>query len=157
MFGISRKEKQVEQPQVQQQAIPVVHTPSQVREALTKKIGSVIGNGSTVVGEVMVRRGIKVDGQIEGNLMVESDEDTVVVIGQTGVVKGNVICQHVIVLGHVEGSIQAADTVEMGEMSVLTGDLEYGMLTFHDGAVIEGRLKRVNTVTQMPARRFANG
>lgn len=156
-MGLFTRKEKVEQAVHQQAEIPVINTPAAIREALTKKIGSVIGNGSNVVGDVMVSRGIKVDGHIEGNLLVEADEDTVVIIGQTGRVTGNVIAQHVIVLGTVEGSVKATDSIEMGEMSVLTGDLEYGALTFKDGAIIEGRLKRVSSVTPMTNRRVVNG
>lgn len=103
----------------------------------TKKessIESFIGQGTLFQGTITTKDSLRIDGQWEGGSINAQG----VIIGETGVAKGNITAQNVIVGGKVTGNIQAAEILEIHSKSEVTGDIKTAHLTIDDGAFFQG-------------------
>lgn len=95
---------------------------------------TVIGGGSTFVGELRSTGTVRIDGVLEGGASVDW-----VIVGEGGLIRGNVVCRGTIVGGKVEGDIRSDDLVEIKSKGELTGDVYAQRLSMSEGAVFEGR------------------
>ncbi len=114
-------------------------------EALASRIDSLIGPETVVVGDVNFAGGLRVEGEIKGNVGVSPAGTGVLMLGEKGRVNGNVRVNHLVVYGAITGSVYVADLVELRPSARIFGDVHYGTLEMQMGAVIEGRLVHVAT------------
>jgi cytoskeletal protein CcmA (bactofilin family) len=63
---------------------------------------TIITNGSKVTGDIRTNDTLHIDGEVEGNIIVNN----MVVVGKGGVVKGDIKAQKVICSGKIEGAIE---------------------------------------------------
>ena len=63
-------------------------------------ISTLIGKGSVMNGDFAAPGSVRIDGKITGNVNVEGT----LVIGTSGVIKGNVKCAGIVVGGEIEGA-----------------------------------------------------
>ncbi|MDE2049107.1 MAG: polymer-forming cytoskeletal protein [Betaproteobacteria bacterium] len=103
-------------------------------------IRSLIGEGTTVEGNVAFTDGLRVDGQVKGNIVAEDGSKSVVVISEQGKVHGEVHAGHVIVNGEVRGNVVAAELLELQPKARIHGDVGYKALEMHQGAQVQGKL-----------------
>src|SRR5689334_5956685 len=76
---------------------------------------TLIGAGTTVHGDVFSESDLRIDGTINGNVSSSAK----VIIGNTGVVEGNVEGQHADINGKVLGNITAKELLQLrGECNV---------------------------------------
>jgi cytoskeletal protein CcmA (bactofilin family) len=99
-------------------------------------IASIIANGVKITGTIDADGAeIQVDGEVEGNIRGGS-----LTVGDTGMVKGDVISESVTVHGRVEGSVRARKVVLARNAHVL-GDIVHQSLSVEMGAVFEGQCR----------------
>lgn len=99
-------------------------------------IVSIIANGVKITGTIDADGAeIQVDGEVEGNVRGGS-----LTVGDTGMVKGDVISESVTVHGRVEGSVRARKVVLARNAHVL-GDIVHQSLSVEMGAVFEGQCR----------------
>lgn len=99
-------------------------------------IASIIANGVKITGTIDADGAeIQVDGEIEGNVRGGS-----LTVGDTGMVKGDVISESVTVHGRVEGSVRARKVMLARNAHVL-GDIVHQSLSVEMGAVFEGQCR----------------
>jgi len=110
------------------------HTPPQ------KRIDSLIGAGTVVHGDITFTGGLRIDGQVQGNVVASDGEPGTLVISEQARVDGEIRVSHVVVNGTVNGPVAANDYLELQAKSRVAGDVTYKTLEMHVGAVIEGRL-----------------
>jgi cytoskeletal protein CcmA (bactofilin family) len=94
----------------------------------------ILGPGSSIKGSLSSKGVIRLDGLIEGNI----DADWLIV-GETGMVKGDVASRGTVVDGKVEGDISAEDIVEIKSKGAVEGDILTSKLLVSEGAFFEGR------------------
>jgi len=99
------------------------------------KINSVVGPGATFSGECSVDGTLRVDGEMIGTVKASR----MVIIGKTGVVKGDVIVEATIVGGKVIGNIIARERVELQTGACVEGDIKTQKLTVEEGTVFNGK------------------
>ena len=99
-------------------------------------ITSTVGEDLTIVGNVRTTGSLRLEGRIEGRVECET-----LVLGETGVVEGDVISNEVVVFGKVLGGI-SADQITLQGTCVVVGDLSYGSLAVERGAQFDGRSSR---------------
>jgi cytoskeletal protein CcmA (bactofilin family) len=100
-------------------------------------VSTILGNDCKFTGDVEAKGTIRVDGEFDGKI-VSSDS---VVVGNGGVVKGEMHTNHAMVSGTVEGNIFAKKKVELKSGSRLIGDVESMSLVIEDGVFFEGKSK----------------
>lgn len=103
-------------------------------------IRSLIGEGTMVEGNLGFSDGLRVDGQVKGNIVAEDGSRSVVVISEQGRVHGEVHASHVIVNGEVRGNVVAAELLELQPKARIHGDVSYKALEMHQGAQVQGKL-----------------
>ncbi|MGE0045658.1 MAG: polymer-forming cytoskeletal protein [Hyphomonadaceae bacterium] len=97
---------------------------------------SIIANGVKIVGSVEADGAeVQVDGEIEGNVRGGS-----LTIGDTGMVKGDIVSESVLVNGRVEGSVRARK-VQLARNAHVLGDIVHQSLSVEMGAVFEGQCR----------------
>lgn len=102
-------------------------------------IKSLIARGTSVQGDVSFSDGLRIDGEVHGDVRAGS-ERSVVVISESAIVRGAVQAAHVIVNGAVEGPVHATELLELQPRGRVTGDVHYKALEMHQGAVIAGQM-----------------
>lgn len=100
----------------------------------SRKLETIVGDGTRVAGKVSVKGTIRIDGVLEGDVHADW-----VVVGETGKILGNTRSRGVVIGGSVEGNIEATETVELMGKSSMTGEIRAPMLAVSEGAVFDGR------------------
>ncbi len=103
-------------------------------------IDSLIGAGTRIEGNVIFSGGLRVDGDVRGNIRSENGQDGTLVISEKATVEGEVTVGHVVINGTVIGPVCAAESLELLPCARVTGDVEYHQIEMQQGAVIQGRM-----------------
>ena len=110
--------------------------------ARSDRIDTLIGPGIRVEGDLAFSGGLRIDGEVRGNVVAAPEQPSVLVIGATGRVEGEVRATRMVVSGVVSGTIHASELLELLPGARITGDLRYGALEVHAGAVLQVELRR---------------
>ena len=104
------------------------------------RIDCLIGAGTRVEGNVIFSGGLRVDGQVKGNIIAENDKPGTLVISEQAQVEGEIRVPHVVINGVVNGPVNSTEYVELQAKANVTGDVYYNTLEMQLGAVVQGRL-----------------
>ncbi len=105
-----------------------------------KRIDSLIGAGTVVHGDINFTGGLRIDGEVHGNVVSTNGEPSTLVISEQARVDGEIRVSHVVVNGSVNGPIAADDYLELQPKARVAGDVTYKTLEMHVGAIVQGRL-----------------
>lgn len=100
----------------------------------SRKLETVVGDGTRIAGQVSVKGTIRIDGIVEGDVQADW-----VVVGETGKILGNTRSRGIVVGGSVEGNVEATETVELMGNASMTGEIRSPKLAISEGAVFDGR------------------
>ena len=101
-----------------------------------KSIPSTIGPDLTIMGNLISKGEVQVDGEIQGDINCAH-----VVIGENARITGGIVAEDVIVRGRVMGSIRGL-RVSLQSSSNVEGDIYHQQLAIEQGAMFEGRSRR---------------
>jgi cytoskeletal protein CcmA (bactofilin family) len=104
------------------------------------RIDSLIGAGTRIDGDVTFSGGLRIDGEVRGNVLAKPGEASTLVVSDAARIEGEVRVTHVVVNGTIVGPVHAAEFLELQPKSRISGDVHYKALEMHLGAVVEGRL-----------------
>lgn len=111
----------------------------------TPPIRTLIGEGTVITGEIRFADGLRIDGEVIGNITCTGDTRSLLVISEKARVIGKVRAGHVIINGSVEGPVMAEDLLELQPKARIVGDVRYEALEMHQGATIDGELRPLKT------------
>lgn len=97
---------------------------------------SVIGADLTVVGNLVSRGEVHVEGEIQGDI-----HGTHVVVGEKAKITGAIVADEIVVRGHVMGSVRGK-RVMLQATSHVEGDVFHQALAIEQGAFFEGKSRR---------------
>jgi cytoskeletal protein CcmA (bactofilin family) len=106
-------------------------------------IRTLIGEGTLIQGEIRFTEGLRIDGEVQGDVTAIGDGPSILVISEKARVTGKVTGGHVIINGAVNGPVQSRDLLELQPRAVIVGDVRYEVLEMHQGATIDGVMKHV--------------
>lgn len=118
-------------------------------------IRSLIGEGTVVHGEIRFADGLRIDGEVHGDIVAVGDGLNILVISEKARVLGKVNAGHVIINGCVIGPVQSDELLEIQPKARINGDVRYETLEMHQGATIDGELRALKTVDERPALKLA--
>ena len=98
-----------------------------------------ISAGTVIKGEISSPNDIRIDGTFEGKVTSKGR----VVLGESAVVKGDIICDNIDLWGKVEGNIFVKDTLALKEGCVVNGNLHIRKLAVELGATFNGNCKMI--------------
>lgn len=116
-------------------------------------IRSLIGEGTVVQGELHFSDGLRIDGEVRGDVLAEGP--SLLVISEKARVQGKVIAGHVIINGHVQGPVQSTELLELQPKARIVGDVLYEALEMHQGATIDGELRHRAPDEEKPTLKLA--
>ncbi|MEI6852016.1 MAG: polymer-forming cytoskeletal protein [Bacteroidota bacterium] len=121
---------------------------------------NIIGNGTVIKGDIKASGDMRIDGTLIGSVTSKGK----VVVGTTGNVEGEIICQSADFSGNVKAKIMVAELLAMKASANLTGDITTGKISIEPGAKFTGSCNMnapaskivaepqiVNEKTQQPA------
>jgi cytoskeletal protein CcmA (bactofilin family) len=95
---------------------------------------NLIGQGTTIEGEIKSQGDIRIDGTIIGSVFSKSK----VVIGSTGQVQGDITCQNADISGLVKGKTSVMEMMFLKSTGRINGDISTGKLVVEVGASFTG-------------------
>ena len=103
----------------------------------TSTINTIVGKGSVVEGVYQIDGGIRIDGELKGEL---SASDTVIV-GPSGDVNVDMLkAKSMVIGGRVTGKLEVLGHTRLQATSVFAGELRTRLLVVDEGAVFHGEL-----------------
>ena len=101
-----------------------------------EQLESFIGSGTEFQGEMNVKGALRVDGYFDGKLNVGC-----LILGETGVIKGEVSSKKIIVGGKVEGNLRGQEIVEIKATGEVLGDIFTEKFSVMEGAKVNGKIQ----------------
>ena len=96
----------------------------------------VIGNGVSITGEIKKADEVQIDG--EADITMKTDN---IVIGNTGICKGNIETHNADIWGSFDGDLKASGTLTIQEEGIATGTIEYQKMHIKLGGKLSGDIK----------------
>jgi cytoskeletal protein CcmA (bactofilin family) len=96
------------------------------------KLNTIIGKGSTFIGNLEVAGGLRIDGKVQGDVKAES-----VFMGKEAEVVGNISTHSAILGGKITGNVNSA-FIELQAKAELYGDVETKTLIVAEGVILQG-------------------
>jgi len=103
-------------------------------------IDSLIGISTNIEGNVRFRGGLRIDGNVKGNVIAEGEDPSMLVISEHARVEGEVRVAHLVVNGEIVGPVYSSELLELQPRARITGDVHYKALEMHGGALVSGKL-----------------
>ena len=118
-------------------------------------IRTLIGEGTVIVGELRFTEGLRIDGEVQGDVLATEGSQSILVISEKARVIGRVKASHVIINGSVEGPVQSDELLELQPKASIVGDVRYQALEMHQGATINGELQPLKVEEKAPLIKLA--
>lgn len=107
------------------------------KSELTGTMDSILGAGSMCKGTIKVDGGLRIDGTIDGEVIVSGT----LTVGREGLITGNVTASQAVIGGKIQGTVKAEQQLELQSGSILEGDIFTRSLVIEDGVFFEGSCK----------------
>jgi len=117
-------------------------------------IRSLVGEGMVVTGELSFTEGLRIDGEVHGDVTATGETRSILVISEKARVHGKVMAAHVIINGTVHGPVHSTELLELQPKACIEGDVRYDILEMHPGAQIDGELRSLKSADK-PALKLA--
>ncbi|MFH6934070.1 polymer-forming cytoskeletal protein [Flavobacterium sp. YO12] len=89
-----------------------------------------IVEGTSIIGDIVSKADFRLDGELIGNFTSEGK----LVIGASGVVKGEIICNNADIEGEFRGKIKVLEILNIKESAQIHGEVAVGKLSIEPGA-----------------------
>ena len=109
---------------------------------------NLIGNGTTIKGEIIATGDVRIDGTIIGTVKSNGK----IVVGQQGVVEGDIMCNSTDISGHVKGTIRVDELTSLKSTSRLEVELYTKQLFIEVGAIFTGKCDMSQKVAEAPKK-----
>lgn len=119
---------------------PTSSTPPPAASKPVDTIDTLVGQKAVFKGDLEFSGGLRVDGQVKGNVIAKDDSNSTVVVSETGQIEGNITVPHVVINGAIHGNIKSGGRVELQAKSRINGDVHYKAVEMELGASINGNL-----------------
>jgi len=112
------------------------------------RIDTLIGAETSIEGNLSFSGGMRIDGQVNGNVIAIEGKPATLVLSEKGCVNGEVKVTHLVVNGAITGPVSASEYLELQSQAKVTGDVTYKTLEIHLGAIVAGRLDHSNAAVE---------
>lgn len=103
-------------------------------------IDTLIGSETKIEGDLHFSGGLRIDGEIRGNINEMNMNPSTIILSEHGTVEGAISASKLVLNGTVIGPVKSTQFIELQPKTKIKGDLYYKSLEMHAGAVVEGRL-----------------
>ncbi|MBC7695626.1 MAG: polymer-forming cytoskeletal protein [Burkholderiales bacterium] len=95
---------------------------------------NLIGNGTCITGDINSNGDVRIDGSIKGNISISGK----LVVGPSGNIEGNIICQNADISGEIQGKINVSELLSLKASARLLGDIVTGKISIEPNATFTG-------------------
>ncbi len=106
-----------------------------VRAAET--LNGFVDSGCILKGELEFSNSFRIDGRVEGTIRSRAE----LVIGEDGLVEGEIDVARCLVGGTVKGTIKASEKVVLHATAKVHGEIHAPAVVMEDGAFLEGKVE----------------
>lgn len=99
-----------------------------------------IAEGVVIKGDISSRSDIRVDGHMDGTLFSQGR----IVVGESAVLKGSMLCSNVDFWGHMDGDIYVRDVLSLKSTAVVNGNIHVRKLQVEMGAQVNGTCRMIS-------------
>jgi cytoskeletal protein CcmA (bactofilin family) len=141
-----RKDEDVRQPaapaplpaDITREPVPAAAPPA-ARPAAAETVRGVAAIGKSVIikGQILAREDLYLDGEMEGTVEVPEHRLT---IGPHAKLQASIRAREVVVLGSVNGNVEAIEKMDIRKDARLIGDIKTGGIVIEDGAFFKGSI-----------------
>ncbi len=96
-----------------------------------------IGKSVIIKGQILAREDLYLDGEMEGTVEVPEHRLT---IGAHAKLQASIRAREVVVLGSVNGNVEALEKIDIRKDARLIGDIKTGGIVIEDGAFFKGSI-----------------
>lgn len=100
-----------------------------------QSISTLISEGTILDGNLKAPAFARIDGQVTGDVMIDEG----LILGEKGIIQGNVVTKEMVVYGTVNGNLQVT-SLEIKASGKVTGEIRTQVLEVENGAVYNGSL-----------------
>lgn len=100
---------------------------------------------TSINGDIKSESNFRIDGNLEGTINIKGR----LVVGPSGFIKGEVVCENADIEGTIEGNVKVAEILSLKSSAKIEGNIETGKLAIEPGATFSGSCdmggKKVNS------------
>ena len=111
-----------------------------------------ITKGTTIKGNVSASGDFRLDGILQGNITLNGK----LVVGESGNINGNVVCQNANIIGTVAGNITVQELLTLHSTANVKGDIIINKLCIEPGATFSGTCRMLDEVRKERKEEAAN-
>lgn len=100
-------------------------------------VQAIIGRSLILKGELSANEDLLIEGQFEGTVNLQ---DHCLTVGANGKVKAEINARQVIILGSVNGNVNAREKIEVRRTGNVVGDLTSASVSIEEGAYFKGSI-----------------
>lgn len=89
-----------------------------------------IVEGTSIVGDIVSKADFRLDGELIGNFTSQGK----LVIGASGIIKGEIICHNADIEGEFQGKLKVLEVLNIKATARIHGDIAVGKLSIEPGA-----------------------
>ncbi len=98
---------------------------------------NVISSGTMITGDVVCSGDLRIDGNIKGNVKSKAK----IIVGQSGIIDGDINCKSIEIEGNVKANITVTDLMSLKSTANLVGNILAGKLAIEPGANFAGNCR----------------
>jgi cytoskeletal protein CcmA (bactofilin family) len=140
-----RRDEDVRQPAVPvppaadpgREPVPAASATAKIPAADAIRGVAAIGKSVMIKGQILSREDLYLDGEMEGTVEVPEHRLT---IGAHARLQASIRAREVVVLGSVNGNVEASEKIDIRKDARLTGDIKTGGIVIEDGAYFKGSI-----------------
>ena len=104
-------------------------------EVETNNSINIITSGTVIKGDITASGDFRLDGTLEGNIQLNGK----LVVGDSGIVNGNILCMNANIIGTVKGNLSVKELLSLHNTARVKGDILINKLSIEPGAVFTGK------------------
>ena len=105
---------------------------------------NIITSGTLIKGDITASGDFRLDGTLEGNIQLNGK----LVVGDSGVVNGNILCVNANIIGTVNGNLSVKELLSLNSTARVKGDILINKLSIEPGALFTGKCRMLDEVRQ---------
>lgn len=116
-------------------------------EVETPNSVNVINKDTVIKGDITSTGDLRFDGTLEGSIQLNGK----LVVGDTGIINGNVICVNANIIGTVNGNLSVKELLTLPSSARVKGDILVNKLSIEPGALFSGKCCMLDEVRKQQA------
>lgn len=113
---------------------------------------NIVGAGTVIEGDITTNGDMRIDGSHTGSINVKGK----LVVGVSGSIEGEIICQNADISGTIKGKIGVAELLSLKASSKLTGDIITNKIAVEPGATFSGSCSMGGVIKDIKGERTEN-